>query len=315
MPKEERRWRMLALRARVQAHTVHDWADGFVRALSNPSSAPAPIPPDMSSRMEIRALLEALVQAPGRVVVLDYDGTLVPLQPRPEMAGPSPRLKWLLLRLSQLPHTQVHVVSGRPRASLAGWLEELPIGLHAEHGLWSRWDPEGPWEVLQQGVTPPWMGAVREQLQKKVEEIPGSWVEEKTASLGWHYRAADPQRVQGALAELVPRLRERVTPLGGELLPGNALLEVRPVGVNKGRILPRAVQEAGANWVVLAAGDDTTDEDLFRALPPTGIGLHVGPSASLARYRLAAPEALILLLEEMARRVENKAPEADEVRV
>ena len=41
-----------------------------------------------------------------------------------------------------------------------------------------------------------------------------------------------------------------------------------------------------AGALIVALGDDRTDEDLFAALPPSAIAIHVGPGPSLAAFRL-----------------------------
>ena len=51
--------------------------------------------------------------AARRLIVLDYDGTLVPLQPDPERCAPAPEVVAQLERLAALERTRVAVVSGR----------------------------------------------------------------------------------------------------------------------------------------------------------------------------------------------------------
>jgi trehalose 6-phosphate synthase/phosphatase len=43
---------------------------------------------------------------------------------------------------------------------------------------------------------------------------------------------------------------------------------------------------------IVAFGDDRTDEEMFAALPRSAVGIHVGPGASLAKYRLRHPAAV-----------------------
>jgi trehalose 6-phosphate synthase/phosphatase len=70
-----------------------------------------------------------------------------------------------------------------------------------------------------------------------------------------------------------------------EVLQGNRVVEIRLQGVNKGHVARHAVTEANGSRI-LAMGDDTTDEDLFNALPPGAITVHVGPASSVAAYRV-----------------------------
>ncbi|MBA3550470.1 MAG: bifunctional alpha,alpha-trehalose-phosphate synthase (UDP-forming)/trehalose-phosphatase, partial [Nannocystis sp.] len=139
MPETERRARMAGLHARVAQFDVHRWAEKFLAELQEPQSEPVPLAPHLT----IETALAAAGEAQRLVVFLDYDGTLVKIAARPELAQPDPELIQLLTDLTGRPDCAVHVVSGRPRAELERWFGALPIGLHAEHGMYSR--IEGDW--------------------------------------------------------------------------------------------------------------------------------------------------------------------------
>lgn len=51
-----------------------------------------------------------------------------------------------------------------------------------------------------------------------------------------------------------------------EILVGKKNLEVRPMSVNKGEIVKRILSKNSDTNLVMCAGDDKTDEDMFRAL-------------------------------------------------
>ena len=100
----------------------------------------------------------------------------------------------------------------------------------------------------------------------------GALVEEKTASLAWHYRA----RRAGARARSGPRAALRPRRAGSrsrtlEVLAGNKVLEVRLAGGAQGHRRARSLARAPAGAVIVAIGDDRTDEDMFAALPPGGV--------------------------------------------
>jgi trehalose 6-phosphate synthase/phosphatase len=113
-------------------------------------------------------------------------------------------------------------------------------------------------------------------------------VEQKTASLTWHYRAADPEFGAFQAKDLQQHLNEVLSNQPVEVLSGDHVIEVRPHGVNKGRIVEGLLPSLPAEARIVAIGDDTTDEDLFAALPEGAVSIHVGPSASRARIRVAA---------------------------
>src|SRR5438552_3801868 len=137
LPVEERRARMLGLRRRVVAYDVGHWVRSFLGSLetaSGGSEHAATLPPPATTH----AVVEQLRAATNLLLLLDYDGTLVPHASVPELATPDEALLELLRTLAARPRTHVHVVSGRSRESLDRWLGRLPIGLHADHGFWSR---------------------------------------------------------------------------------------------------------------------------------------------------------------------------------
>ena len=68
-------------------------------------------------------------------LLLDYDGTLVPLARSPGLAAPDEELLVLLERLAESPGIEIDIVSGRPHETLERWFGDLPITLWAEHGF------------------------------------------------------------------------------------------------------------------------------------------------------------------------------------
>lgn len=232
-----------------------------------------------------------LAESPHRAtLILDYDGTLAPLRPRPELAKPDPELLDLLARLADA--FRVHVVSGRPRQTLEEWLGHLPLGLHGEHGLWSRMPGEG-WEP-NADIPSAWMDEAEPLLQAACAGFPGSFVERKERSLAWHHRlVADDRQGDQAAAALAARMAALPTMAGIEAIHGHKVIEFRTKGVHKGLVVPRIVRPGHP---VLAAGDDRTDEDLFRCLPPRAILVKVGDGATLAPHRLPSPAAFRRLL-------------------
>jgi trehalose 6-phosphate synthase/phosphatase len=296
MPEEERHVRMSALRQRIAARDVHHWARSFLDALGGVPADPDRPRASLSSPEEIATATARLRSAERLLLLLDYDGTLVPFARAPDLAAPDRELRELLKALAGRPGTLVHIVSGRRRDPLERWLGDLPIGLHAEHGYWSRMAPGKPWSAMPD-VDVSWKPAVRHILDEAVSATPGALVEEKTATLAWHWRMAEPE-VGSARAEALWRRLERETRGGGaELLRGDKVIEVRPRGVSKGTVLERVRTALELQRVTVAAmGDDWTDEECFRTLPPEAIAIGVGYRTTVAAYRVPSPRAARALL-------------------
>ncbi len=296
MPAEERWTRMRALRQRVLQADVHQWAQAFLDDLAGDAPASG-IEPGPETAWRTR-LIRAFREAPRRVIFLDYDGTLLPFAPAPELAAPDPELRELLRALASLPETRVHIVSGRGRDLLGYWLSELPLGLHAEHGFWSRPTVASPWRPSRE-LKEGWKERLLPILEEFTARTPGSLIEEKSASVTWHYRMADPEFGSFQAKELRLHLSEVFSNFPVQVLPGVKAVEIRLQGLHKGKIVSPALADAPPGCAVLAMGDDRTDEDLFAALPPGGFAIHIGPTSSRATYRLKDPAAARGLLREL----------------
>jgi len=294
LPAAERRARMRAMRERVFAWDATRWADRFLRALDGEAAPGGPRPARYSAPEELDALAARVRASARTVLLLDYDGTLVPFATAPELALPDPALLVLLSRLAAEPQLELHVVSGRGRESLERWLGALPITLHAEHGAFTR-RAEG-WTARPRPAAA-WRERVRAILRDFEGRTPGARVEEKESCLAWHYRAAEAEFGERQARELEVHLRELLSNLPVEVVPGAKLLEVRPQGVHKGLVLDELSDAAHAGALFVAFGDDRTDEDLFAALPPGGVAVRVGEGESAATLRVVDSGAVRELLE------------------
>src|SRR5688572_21644834 len=139
--------------------------------------------------MDTDQIISYLRPATALTVLLDYDGTLVPIAMEPELAVPDASLMSLLAALSARPRTSLHIVSGRPRDTLQSWFGHLPASLWAEHGFWHRAADDGQWHAAAE-IPPGWMRSVSPILSRFTEATPGSHIEPKSASVAWHYRGA-----------------------------------------------------------------------------------------------------------------------------
>jgi trehalose 6-phosphate synthase/phosphatase len=277
--------RMKTLRGRVFAQDVHAWARGFIEQLESArpirrSCLGPPEPALLSVLMDARA-------GAGLRLLLDYDGTLVPFARSPELAAPDDELMALLNALTASPDIVVDIVSGRRRDTLDTWFGELPISLWAEHGFWHRPREASGWDASA-GFSPrEWIARVKPILEQFTASTPGSSIEEKTASIAWHYRGAQREFGTRQAHELRMLLGDALSNQPLEVLEGKKVIEIRLRGVSKALVAGRVVDETPADVQIVAIGDDRTDEDLFRMLPASTVTVAVGTGLSRARYRLS----------------------------
>jgi trehalose 6-phosphate synthase/phosphatase len=253
----------------VTTHSATAWGARFIQELRRAGrhyrstlQALAPLRTDQ--------VVAAYAAARERVLLLDYDGTLTAIQSLPELAVPPAALLPTLRRLATEDAsggTHVYVVSGRDKASLTGFLGELPIGLSAEHGghLRRAGDPE--WVSYLATLDLAWMRPVREVLDFFTERTPGSHVEVKAAALCWHYRNAEETHAQWQANELRNHLEETVVgKFPVSVLIGKKTVEVRPAGIDKGTVVTKILALHPKADFIFCVGDDRTDEDMFRVV-------------------------------------------------
>ncbi|MDB6067595.1 MAG: UDP-forming alpha,alpha-trehalose-phosphate synthase [Pedosphaera sp.] len=309
MPVEEQIRRNQFLQERLRRYDVNRWAEDFLQAMSGAQNTEAARRARALAGKAQVALIQHYREAVHRALLLDYDGTLVPLADHPRMARPDGELTDLLATLSGDPANEVLIVSGRSRSELEAWLGRLPVSLVAEHGMWLRRKNE-QWRILN-AVTTEWKEGVRPILQLYVDRLPGALLEEKEFSLAWHYRRADPEQAEQRAHELLDDLASYTRNIDVQVLEGNKVIEIRNTGATKGT--------AALDWIgngtpdfILGIGDDETDEDLFRALPEGAYSVRVGFVNTTAKYHLSSQSMVRRVLRELAdaTRKSNPAPEA-----
>jgi trehalose 6-phosphate phosphatase len=234
---------------------------------------------------ELDSKLQEIARAPVLLVASDYDGTLAPIVPDPSQAVPKRESLVALRELAALPQTSVAVISGRGLGELARLLGS-PENLHLVGSHGSEFD------VDFAGSLPTHASSLRQRLREELAAIasrgPGFIIEEKPASIAFHYRNAPEHEARQAIQAVAagPALMDGVFTHHGK-----KVIELAVIPTNKGRALETIRHRAGAS-AVLFFGDDVTDEDAFATLAGPDVGIKVGPGLSHAPYRVDDPDAV-----------------------
>ncbi|KAI7848686.1 glycosyltransferase family 20-domain-containing protein [Circinella umbellata] len=267
MSQEEKEERFKKSDDMVNRHTASYWAHCLIHDLVTRAAKEShwgPTPPLDVDRLQIE-----YNGSHKRLLFFDYDGTLTPICSKPEDAKPSALTLKNLERLCADPHNTVMVVSGRDQATLEKWLGHIPqLGLSGEHGCFIR-DPNSKHTIsMLDQIDMGWKEDVMEVFQYYTERTPGSFIESKKCALTWHYRTAeDPKYGAFQAKECQNHLEQSViSKLPVEILVGKKTLEVRPTSINKGEVIKRMIAQHPDASFLLCAGDDKTDEDMFRVL-------------------------------------------------
>ncbi|MBI4614127.1 MAG: bifunctional alpha,alpha-trehalose-phosphate synthase (UDP-forming)/trehalose-phosphatase, partial [Planctomycetes bacterium] len=297
LPEEEQRRRISSMQARLARNDVVCWARTFLEDLRRAAIERERLRARMLGSRSRGGMVRAWERAARRLFLLDCDGTLIELRLSPSEASPSDALLSLLSDLASDEKNRIVVISGRERSTLSRWFAGLPLGLVAEHGVWVK-EGSSDWKTLGR-VTTAWKPRILSMLESHVDRLPGSFVEEKEYSLAWHFRACDPEFAASKAQEVADELIQLTANIDVNVLLGNRVLEVRCAGANKGNAAHHFLEEEEHDFV-LAIGDDSTDEEMFRVLPESAYTIRVGLAHSHARFNVRDPGEVQDLLRGFA---------------
>jgi trehalose 6-phosphate synthase/phosphatase len=248
--------------------------------------------------IDISYIIEKYQKANNKLILLDYDGTLVNFTNSPEDAIPSMQLLDLLEKLNRLPHCKLVIITGRYYQDIERLIGHLPIKIIAEHGALIK--ENKVWrEVLIEQRT--WKKEVNMLLKEFTAKSQGSFIEEKRFSIAWHYRNVDNEKGQAYSRQLISLLKSLIQTYHLKILDGNKVVEVMNKGIGKGEAVKKLLRQNRYDFV-LSIGDDASDEEIFKLLMnnDNAVSVKVGPGRSVAKNRLDNVDDVIILLEQLS---------------
>ncbi len=297
MKPRDKEVRMERMQNRISTYNVFTWADDFFNQTNDIREYQELLETKYFTESIQTSLIADFSKAYRRVIFLDYDGTLVPLTKYPEQAVLDRQTLKIIKALTTNEKNEVVVISGRGRGFLEKQFRGVRVSLVAEHGFFikkagKKWnavyEPDGQWKE-----------AVRPILLEYVNRCYGTFIEEKTGSIAWHYRNADSDFALLRLNELKDDLANIIRyKTDFEILEGNKILEIKSGKYDKGQAAESLLEKEKFDFI-MAVGDDITDEDLFRILPETAYTIRVGMNPSHARYNVKEMTDLLKLLKTL----------------
>ncbi|XP_021275944.1 probable alpha,alpha-trehalose-phosphate synthase [UDP-forming] 11 [Herrania umbratica] len=249
----------------------------------------------------------------SRLILLDYDGTMMP--PTSVNKGPSHEVVSVLNRLCDDPRNIVFIVSGRDRDTLSKWFSSCEkLGIAAEHGYFTRWTRDSPWETYR-SIDLSWKEVVEPIMQLYMEATDGSCIENKETALVWHHQDADPDFGLFQAKELHDHLENVLANEPVVVKRGQQIVEVKPQGLSKGVVVENLISTMRGRGkspdFLLCIGDDRSDEDMFESIARSSanptlptiaeiFACTVGQKPSMAKYYVDDIVEVIGLLRGIA---------------
>jgi trehalose 6-phosphate synthase/phosphatase len=296
MPLDEQVTRMKSMRAIVSKFNVYRWVKNFMDKLTEVKALQASLLTKHAVAAVRAKIADDYVNAKERYIFLDYDGTLVGFDSDIDKAAPDEELYSILEQLTLNPLNRVIIVSGRKYQTLQNWFGHMKLDMIAEHGAWQKYQ-DSDWKPLPL-LTDKWKHEVRTVLDTYTDRTPGSFIEEKSYSLVWHYRKVEEGLGELRANEIINHLGVFIADKGLQMMPGNKVIEFKNIEVNKGKAVQNWLYDNHPDFI-LALGDDHTDEDIFKTLSPEAYTIKVGSNISAARYYLKDYHEVRDLLKEL----------------
>ncbi|MFE1601367.1 trehalose-phosphatase [Methylobacterium sp. ID0610] len=224
---------------------------------------------------------------------LDFDGTLVDIAPRPDQVVVPPELPGALARLRARLGGALAIVTGRPIATIDGFLAPERFDVGGLHGVEMR---RGSDVAGCEPAAHPALRAGVVALAHAVADLDAVLIEDKGCSVAVHWRLATPTDA-GRAQDAIERLAADLGP-AYRLQRGKAVAEILPATATKGHAIRSFQQEAPyAGRRAVFFGDDLTDEKAFVTVNADGgVSVRIGGGATVAQRRLLQPEDVRELL-------------------
>lgn len=299
-PELKRRSEMKAMRDFICGYTSSDWAKLILRDLLW-----------QPRNMEVIELLPSdgkfhwMNQIKGKHILFfcDLDGTLAPISPYPKDVRLQAKTIELLQSIAHKRNCEFVVVSGRDKEFLEEQFidNDFDFPLAACHGAYAYSPAENRWQNLIPNDPINWKDMALEILDLYTKRTPGSFIEDKGHALAWHYRNSPKGFADFLANKLFFEIEEVLGNQPVQVNRGKKVIEIKSIHANKGYFAQQWIQSSSKKPdIVVALGDDTTDEDMFKILQERKdiqpYCIKVGKEKSYAHYFIKNQNSVNLFL-------------------
>ena len=288
----EQKERNRSMQKRLKRYTIQLWAGEFMKALNSIIKIDDTHTTKIDNHQKIN-IKKSFDDSKKRLVILDYDGTIVEFNENPELAIPPQSLLDLIKKLNNQKNTHVVIVSGRDKKFLNKWFGEIPVMLIAEHGHYQRTD--NSW-IKKLKISNSWMEDLIPLFETFTDRTPGTFIERKKNSLVWHYRKSDPELASDRVVEFKTVLSSLISE-ELQILDLNKAIEIISVRINKGLSISNILKNDYD--FIICIGDDISDEYMFDSLPDNSFSIKVGNKNTNAKYHIQNPLEVRKLLKNL----------------
>lgn len=257
--------------------------------------------------LELVGLIRENLEKSQSLLVLDYDGTIIPLYKTIEEGVLPPFSKQLFARLQKrYPRTSFAILSGRPLGFLQEQFRDLEFHLFAEHS--AEYGLSSSIERIQfssdRMLDFSFYNAILAEWQSLVQQYRGTYLEFKKFSLGFHYDSLlFPDALKSDLERIHNKYRDVLNSVDYEIFWSVEVIELRSMRNHKSMFIQKLSQVIPQRpQVIVAAGDDANDESMFATLNPHDISIKIGHRShdSKSRFELKNQADFLSILTKLS---------------
>jgi len=232
------------------------------------------------------------------LLLFDFDGTLAPIAPKPWMAKMNADWHARLARMQRQSNITIGIVTGRTMSSIRARAKIPGMIYAAVHGCEIAKGKRLLHSAGKENKKP--LKQLARELKLALHGIKGAQIEFKDFSVAVHYRHATPASRRTIKRRTHAVAKPWLSPYGWKITQGKMFLEVCPKLWHKGYSVNWIWKHLAKGALPCYIGDDTTDEDGFRALGSRGITIRIGKKKnSAAQYYVRNIDELIPWFETL----------------
>jgi trehalose 6-phosphate phosphatase len=253
-------------------------------------------------------VMEQIRRAKHILFLTDYDGTLTPIEEKPELANMSEYTRRALQNLVRQQRVTVGVISGRALTDLKEKVNVNGIVYAGNHGF----EIDGPGMNFVNPISDeikPFFRMMRQILNLALGTVKGVLIEDKGITMSIHYRQVEEDKTED-VRDIVKRATHGAVASGiVKVVEGKKVYDLKPaVDWDKGKAIRLLMKRYGkGGWqsglLPIYLGDDITDEDGFRMIEKYGRGITVlvgdARPDSAAQYYLKSHYEVCFFLDKL----------------
>ena len=252
----------------------------------------------MSRNIPSADLASRYLAANQRLIILDYDGVIVPEVSHPGLTIPTAEMLSWIRQLSRDSKNKVVIVSNRDTEHLDKYWSDSGAILVAENGALYKHSGETWTSVFKHSSE--WIEKIAPALNALPVQFEGTFIDRKSTSISWHYGAAKNKLSDADLAQISAAIRALPQRREFALHIGQQQMDLTTRGIDVGSFIARWIGNKHFDFV-LAIGEAQTDHNLFGLFANGAFTVRVYPTLmSNARYNVKDRFGALLLLKDIA---------------